>query len=77
MTGGHRGLGNVLLGTFFVPALQGSETFSFLGVIFAYGEPRALATVPEPATLGLFAMGLIVLGGVGGLRRKGRLDLRQ
>jgi hypothetical protein len=103
------GLGNALLGTFFVPALQGSETFSFLGVSFAdaivsrvritsgnsalgagvldgngvdlvvmddfiYGEPQALSTVPEPATLWLFATGLIVLGGVGGRRRKGRLE---
>ena len=98
------GLGNALLGTFFVPAVQGSETFSFLGVSFAdaivsrvritsgnaplaaglndgggvdlvvmddfiYGEPGALSTVPEPATVWLFATGLLVLGGVGGRRR--------
>ena len=92
------GLGNVPLGTFFVAALQGSQTFSFLGVSFAtpivsrvritsgnsalgpgltdggsgrdvvvmddfiYGEPRALAVVPEPATIWLFATGLILLG---------------
>jgi len=97
------GLGNALLGTFFVPALQGSETFSFLGVSFAdaivsrvritsgnaalaaglndgggvdlvvmddfiYGEPGALSTVPEPATLWLFATGLLVLG----IRKYGR-----
>jgi hypothetical protein len=39
---------------------------------FIYGEPRGLSTVPEPATLWLFATGLMVLGGVGGVRRKGR-----
>jgi hypothetical protein len=42
---------------------------------FIYGEPSLAVTVtPEPATLGLFATGLIVLGGVGRLRRKGRLE---
>ena len=92
------GLGNVPLGTFFVAALQGNETFSFLGISFAnavisrvritsgntalapgatdgisgrdvvvmddfiYGEPRITAVVPEPATIWLFATGLIVLG---------------
>jgi hypothetical protein len=41
---------------------------------FIYGEPQLAVTVtPEPATLWLFAAGLLVLGGVGHLRRKGPL----
>jgi hypothetical protein len=40
---------------------------------FIYGEPLAVVG-PEPATLGLFATGLIVLVGVGCLRKQGRLE---